>query len=72
MHADAVVERLATAHADISERWESLRLLWADSVGNDFERQFWGPLDTEVEVVRSRLEEFVEALAAARRVIDDS
>ena len=71
MRVELLVEQLTASRADLVERWESLKLLWADSVQRDFERRFWESLDTQVETVRSQLEDFARAIEDARRVLND-
>lgn len=72
MTLEPSIETLASAKAGVSQRWESLKLLWADSVRQQFERDFWEPLDREVEATLGQMTVFADILDEAGRTLANS
>lgn len=53
----------------LRQRWQETTTIWSDSVGQQFEREFWQPLETQVAATQREMERLAYVIAQARRGI---
>lgn len=54
----------------LQQRWRATSMVWKDTVGEKFEREFWDPLEIHVKVTLKELQSLSDVIAKAHTDID--
>lgn len=63
------IERLDNAERMLHQRWESTRLLWHDEVAQNFEKDYWLPLDNQSKTTLQEMRVLSEVILDAHRYV---
>lgn len=60
---------LRDAWQRLGQLWDDVKTAWNDPVRWDFERQYWTPLESQVQATQRELERLAQVIAQAQRVV---
>ena len=64
---DVAIRELQNSSRRLCQRWDETKQIWDDSVQRQFEKEFWQPLDVQVNVTQRELERLARVVTDAYR-----
>jgi len=61
------IEKLSLAERALQQQWNQTRTSWTDRVSQNFERDYWVPLETSSKVLLKEMEQLSQTLIVAER-----
>lgn len=63
----ATQARLLEAFQRVRQRWEDVKAVWNDQVRWSFEKEYWTPLEGQVQATQREMERLAQVIAQAQR-----
>jgi hypothetical protein len=51
----------------LRQNWESTRAVWNDPVSWNFEKEYWVPLEAQIQATQREMEQLAQVIASARQ-----
>jgi hypothetical protein len=65
----SAIALLDVTHKALFCRWENTQATWNDLVRWDFEKQYWTPLEAQIQATQRELERLAQIIAQAQRSV---
>ena len=66
---NAAILHLDTALKTLRQRWEATSAVWNDPVSRSFEKDYWAPLEEQVQATGREIDRLAQVIAQARRSV---
>jgi hypothetical protein len=66
---NTTLSQLDTALKTLRQHWEATSAVWNDLVSRNFEKDYWAPLEGQVQATGREMERLAQVIAQARRSV---
>jgi hypothetical protein len=63
--------QLSEAFQRLRQHWEATKDVWNDKVSQDFEKNYWSPLEHQAQTTLAEMSRLAEIISQAHRSVSD-
>jgi hypothetical protein len=63
--------QLSEAFQRVRQRWEATKEVWNDKVSQDFEKNYWSPLEHQAQSTLTEMNRLAEIISQAHRSVSE-